>query len=144
MASAEAFTCLKLVGAAYLVWLGIKTFREARSPIHVDDAKATSPQLAFREGVLVEAFNPKTAAFFLAFLPQFVDPAHGSVALHFVVLGLISVALNTLADVIVVSMAGSVRGGLMRRPAIVRRMREGSAVVLCTLGISLALARRPV
>jgi threonine/homoserine/homoserine lactone efflux protein len=91
----------------------------------------------------VEAFNPKTAAFFLAFLPQFVHPAQGSVALQFVVLGLISVALNTLADIVVVSMAGSVRGGLMGRPILIKRMREGSAAVLCTLGISLAFARRP-
>jgi threonine/homoserine/homoserine lactone efflux protein len=144
MASAEAFTVLKLVGAAYLVWLGIKTFREARAPIHLDHIKATSPRLAFREGVIVEAFNPKTAAFFLAFLPQFVQPAHGSVALQFVALGLISVTLNTLADVIVVSMAGSIRGGLMKRPNLMRRMREGSAAVLCTLGVSLAFARRPV
>lgn len=144
MASAEAFTMLKLVGAAYLVWLGIKTFRDSRTPIPLDRVEATSPGLAFREGVLVEALNPKTAAFFLAFLPQFVQPAHGSVALQFVVLGLISVALNTLADVIVVSMAGSIRGGLMRRPGLIKRMREGSAAVLCVLGVSLAFARRPV
>jgi threonine/homoserine/homoserine lactone efflux protein len=61
-----------------------------------------------------------------------------------VVLGLISVALNTLADVIVVSMAGSIRGGLMRRPGLIKRMQEGSAAVLCVLGVSLAFARRPV
>jgi threonine/homoserine/homoserine lactone efflux protein len=144
LASAEAFTVLKFVGAAYLVWLGVKTFREARVPIEMEQAKATSPGMAFREGVIVEAFNPKTAAFFLAFLPQFVDPAHGSVALQFVVLGLIAVTLNTLADILVVSMAGAVRGGLTRRPALIRRMREGSAAVLCTLGISLVFARRPV
>jgi len=143
MASAEAFTILKLVGAAYLVWLGIKTFREARTPIPLDRVEATSPGLAFREGVMVEALNPKTAAFFLAFLPQFVQPAHGSVALQFVVLGLVSVALNTLVDAIVVAMAGSIRGGLMRRPGLIKRMREGSAAVLCVLGVSLAFARRP-
>jgi threonine/homoserine/homoserine lactone efflux protein len=144
MASAEAFTLLKLVGAAYLVWLGIKTFREARTPVAVDQTETTGPWGSFREGVIVEALNPKTAAFFLAFLPQFVHPGQGSVAVQFVVLGLISVALNTLADVIVVYMAGSVRSGLVRRPNLIRRMREGSAAVLCTLGVSLALARRPV
>jgi threonine/homoserine/homoserine lactone efflux protein len=143
MASAEAFTVLKLVGAAYLVWLGIKTFREAQIPIELDGVKAGSPRVAFREGVVVEAFNPKTAAFFLAFLPQFVQPAQGSVALQFFVLGLISVALNTLADVVVVYMAGSIRSGLIRRPLLIKRMREGSAAVFCTLGVSLALARRP-
>ena len=143
MASAEAFTALKLIGAAYLVWLGIKTFREARAPILTDSVEATGPRRAFREGVVVEALNPKTATFFLAFLPQFVDPAQGNVALQFIVLGLISVGLNTVADVIVAYIAGSVREGLTRRPAILRRIREGSAAVLCALGLSLALVRRP-
>jgi threonine/homoserine/homoserine lactone efflux protein len=72
---------------------------------------------AFREGVLVEALNPKTAAFFLAFVPQFVDPAAGNVALQFAVLGSISVALNTLADVVVAFAAGGIRDGLRRVPA---------------------------
>ena len=64
---------------------------------------------AFREGVLVEALNPKTAAFFLAFIPQFLDPAGGYAALQFITLGLISVTLNTLADVVVVMMAATAR-----------------------------------
>jgi threonine/homoserine/homoserine lactone efflux protein len=144
MASAEAFTVLKLVGAIYLVWLGIRTLREARAPLLLDAVAATRPAQAFREGVVVEALNPKTAAFFLAFVPQFVDPAQGSIAAQFVMLGVISVTLNTLADVIVVYLAGSVRKGGLRRPDLVRRMRAGSGLVLCGLGLSLAFARRPV
>ena len=144
MASAEAFAALKLAGAAYLVWLGVKTFRDAqRDVVTSDDASSTGAGRAFREGIVVEALNPKTAAFFLAFIPQFVDPAAGAVAAQFVVLGLVSVALNTLADVVVAFAAASVRGGLTRRPSIVRRFRQGSAAVLCGLGVSLALARRP-
>ena len=73
LASAEAFTILKLAGALYLVWLGIKTAREARLDI-VAAARGASVGRAFRDGIFVEALNPKTAAFFLAFLPQFVDP----------------------------------------------------------------------
>jgi threonine/homoserine/homoserine lactone efflux protein len=142
MASAEAFTILKLLGAAYLVWLGIKTIREARAPIAIDEVKSAGPRRAFREGILVEAFNPKTAAFFLAFLPQFVDPAADHVAAQFVVLGLISVTLNTLADVIVAFLASSVRGALARRPKVLRRIREASGVVICGLGASLTLVRR--
>ena len=64
--------------------------------------------------MLVEALNPKTAAFFLAFIPQFIDPAGGYIALQFMTLGLISVALNTLADVVVVMMAATARAGLTR------------------------------
>ena len=142
LASAELFTVLKFAGALYLVWLGIKTFREAGNLSQLP-AVPDERQLVFREGVLVEALNPKTAAFFLAFIPQFVDPAGGHVALQFVTLGLISVALNTLADVVVVMMAAKARSGLTRRPEILQRLRQGSGLFIAGLGISLALARRP-
>jgi threonine/homoserine/homoserine lactone efflux protein len=142
LASAELFTVLKFAGALYLVWLGIKTFREARDFAQQAVASAPARQV-FREGVLVEALNPKTAAFFLAFIPQFVDPAAGHVALQFIALGLISVALNTLADIVVVMMAATARNGLTRRPGLLQRLRQGSGLFIAGLGISLALARRP-
>ena len=93
--------------------------------------------------MLVESLNPKTAAFFLAFIPQFVDPANGYVAFQFITLGLISVALNTLADIVVVMMAATARNGLTRRPNLLQRLRRGSGLFIAGLGISLALARRP-
>lgn len=142
LASAELFTALKLAGALYLVWLGVRTFREAgewlAKPVDVIGA-----QRAFREGVLVEALNPKTAAFFLAFIPQFIDPAGSAPALQFMALSLISVMLNTLADFIVVMMAASAHAGLARRPRLLQRLRQGSGLFIAGLGISLALARRP-
>ena len=142
LASAQLFTGLKLAGAVYLVWLGIKTFREAgHAP--PEQIAPTGAKSAFREGVIVEALNPKTAAFFLAFIPQFLDPAVAHPAVQFMTLGLISVALNTLADVIVVAMASTARTGLVRRPHFVRRLRQGSGLFIAGLGISLALARRP-
>jgi threonine/homoserine/homoserine lactone efflux protein len=142
LASAELFTALKFTSALYLVWLGIKTFREARD-LAQQVVVTTGTQQVFREGVLVEALNPKTAAFFLAFIPQFVDPAGGYVALQFITLGLISVELNTLADVVVVRMAATARTGLTRRPNLLQRLRQGSGLFIAGLGISLALARRP-
>lgn len=147
LASAELFTALKLVGAAYLVWLGFRTFktarREAASVLDAGTAPPVGGRRAFREGVLVEALNPKTAAFFLAFVPQFVDPSAGHVALQFVVLGSVSVALNTLADIVVAFMAGGIRDGMAVRPSLVRRLREWSGGAMIALGIGLALARRP-
>jgi threonine/homoserine/homoserine lactone efflux protein len=141
LASAELFTLLKLLGAIYLVWLGIRTFREAgilpEQPVSMGTGRA------FREGVLVEALNPKTAAFFLAFIPQFVDPAGAHVALQFIVLGLVSVSLNTLADIVVVFMASAARENFVRRPHFVQRLRQGSGLFIAGLGISLALVRRP-
>lgn len=141
MASAEAFTVLKIAGAIYLVWLGIKTIREARATPSFE-TMVTGARRALREGIVVEALNPKTAAFFLAFIPQFVDPA-GAIALQFIVLGLISVVLNTAADVVITLMAASARTQLIRRPALIRRIRQGSGAMICGLGVSLAFARRP-
>ena len=148
LASAELFTALKLAGAAYLVWIGLRTIQAARRDAAValaggPVAPPIGPRRAFREGVLVEALNPKTAAFFLAFVPQFVDPAAGSVALQFLALGSIAVALNTAADVVVACAAGGIRAGAAARPGLIRRLREGSGAAMVALGIGLALARRP-
>jgi threonine/homoserine/homoserine lactone efflux protein len=142
LASAELFTALKFAGALYLVWLGIRTFREGRQTMP-EGVSPVGAARAFREGVLVEALNPKTAAFFLAFIPQFIDPAGGHPALQFMALGLISVALNTLADVVVVMMAATARRNLVRRPQLLQRLRQGSGLFIAGLGISLALVRRP-
>jgi len=148
LASAELFAVLKLIGAAYLIWLGIRTFQSARRDAAAAlSGDAAAPPIgsrrAFREGVVVEALNPKTAAFFLAFIPQFVDPTVGSVAVQFVVLGFISVALNTLADIVVAFAASRIREGAVARPALIRRLREVSAAAMVALGIGLALAKRP-
>lgn len=148
LASAELFTALKLVGALYLVWIGWRTIRSARSDAAAVlaggmAAPAIGAARAFREGVLVEALNPKTAAFFLAFIPQFVDPAAGPVPLQFVVLGATSVVLNTLADIVVAFAASGIRSGASSRPALVRRLREASGGAMIALGLGLALAKRP-
>lgn len=147
LASAEVFTALKILGAAYLVWIGIRTIQLARRDARASLAGAPTPAMgtrrAFREGVLVEALNPKTAAFFLAFIPQFVDPANGSVALQFMVLGVISVVLNTLADVVVAFAASRIREGAAGRPNLVRRLREASGALMVALGVGLSLAKRP-
>ena len=148
LASAELFTALKLVGAAYLIWIGWRTFQAARRDgMEALGGETAAPPVgarrAFREGVLVEASNPKTAAFFLAFVPQFVDPAIGNVALQFAVLGFVSVALNTLADIVVAFAAGGIRAGATSRPNLIRRLREGSGAAMVALGIGLAVAGRP-
>jgi threonine/homoserine/homoserine lactone efflux protein len=140
LASAGAFTVLKIAGAAYLVWLGFKTLREARADLP-EELVPTGAAKAFREGIVVEVFNPKTAAFFLAFIPQFVDPAM-PVAPQFAVLGLISVFLNTAVDVVVTVFAARARDGLIRRPLLMRRIRQGSGLVIGGLGLSLLFARR--
>lgn len=148
LASAELFTALKFLGAAYLIWIGFRAFQSARrdTSIAFKSTPAEPPlgtRRAFREGVLVDALNPKTAAFFLAFVPQLVDPAQGQVALQFVVLGFVSVALNTLADIVVALAASGIREGATARPALIRRLREASGGAMIAPGLGLALAKRP-
>jgi len=148
LASAELFTALKLIGAAYLVWIGYRTIRSARqraAPMlaEMPAAPPVGPRRALREGALVEALNPKTAAFFLAFVPQFLDPAAGHVALQFMLLGVISVTLNTLADLVVACAAGGIRDGAAARPALIARLRAASGAAMVALGLGLAFARRP-
>jgi threonine/homoserine/homoserine lactone efflux protein len=148
LASAELFTALKLLGAAYLVWIGFRTIQSARrEAATVLEGGAASPAIgagrAFREGVLVEALNPKTAAFFLAFIPQFIEPSVGNVAVQFVMMGFVSVTLNTLTDIVVVFAASGIREGARTRPSLIRRLREASGAGMIALGIGLSLAKRP-
>jgi threonine/homoserine/homoserine lactone efflux protein len=140
MASAEAFTLLKIAGALYLIWLGLKTWRDARivAPI---DMQTTGARRAFRQGIVVEALNPKTAGFFLAFIPQFINPS-ANVAAQFIALGLISVALNTSADLVATTWAAEARAGLVRRPSLIPRIRQASGALMCGLGATLLFARR--
>ena len=142
LASADAFAVLKYAGALYLIWLGAKALHAGRAEAPAE-VVATGARQAFREGVLVEATNPKTAVFFIAFIPQFIDPA-GPVAAQFVLLGLISVARNPGADVVVTFLAERVRVALAGNPRLIGRLRQGSGAVMVALGASLLMARRPV
>lgn len=137
--SAAAFTVVKYVGAAYLVYLGVKTLL-AREAIVIDTSVPQEPtKRIFLQGVLTEVLNPKTALFYLAFIPQFVDP-QGSVVLQFVVLGTISVLFNSTADLVVAFLAGPI-GRALRTNA---RMRAGQRYVsggaLVALGLYVATA----
>jgi threonine/homoserine/homoserine lactone efflux protein len=140
MASAEAFTLLRIAGALYLIWLGFKTWREARV-VEPNEVQTIGVRRALCDGVLIEALNPKTAAFFLAFIPQFVDPS-ANVAAQFIILGLISVALNTSADLIVTYWAAKARSRFARRPSFLTRTRQASGAMMCGLGATLLFARR--
>lgn len=143
MASATAFSVLKIVGGVYLIYLGIQTFRAAsREEMTMPDDDRSGWLRAFRQGVVVEATNPKTAAFFLAFIPQFIRVDAGHVALQFLVLGAISVLLNTGADLVAVMGAAKLHEKLLHRPVIFRRLRQGLGILMASLGLGLLAARR--
>lgn len=140
--SAMAFSLVKFVGAAYLVYLGIRMLlRKSMAPV-VPAAIAQGTGAAFREGVIVEALNVKTALFFLAFLPQFVSNG-SALAPQLAVLGTICVALNTLADVLAVLAAHRLLRSRAAHAARARLLQRVSGVTMIALGAWLALVRRP-
>jgi threonine/homoserine/homoserine lactone efflux protein len=141
VASATAFSVVKYAGAAYLVWIGIGMIRSRNQAFHL--VALPVPQLhIFRQGVLTEMLNPKTALFFLSFLPQFVSPHLGHVVGQFLVLGFVSVMLNTLADLIVVTFAAPVGSLLRSNPCFRRNQRVASGIGMIGLGAFVAIGER--
>jgi threonine/homoserine/homoserine lactone efflux protein len=138
LASAVAFTTVKLAGAAYLIYIGIRRLLDRSSEADVEPGRAPLRTLFFR-GALVNVLNPKTALFFLAFLPQFVDTSRGGVWFQVVVLGLIFIVLGLISDSLY-ALAGGYIGGLLRRRRTA--MRYVSGTIYIGLGTAAALAKR--
>jgi threonine/homoserine/homoserine lactone efflux protein len=136
--SAYAFLFIKYLGAAYLIYLGIRTLasRDTHMPDAAAEAKGQNP---FWQGVLTEVLNPKTALFFLAFIPQFVDHAKPLIP-QFILLGAISVALNTGADLVVVLAAAPLAKRLGTSMRWRRRQRQASGAALVGLGTYVAVS----
>jgi threonine/homoserine/homoserine lactone efflux protein len=137
-ASTVAFHTVKYAGAAYLVWLGIRMIRARNAEMAVSSSQPS--QGAFRQGILTEVLNPKTALFFLSFIPQFIAPERGHVFLQFVVLGALSVILNTAADLLVVVLAAPLERKLKSSARFRRGQRTASGLGMITLGAYVALA----
>jgi threonine/homoserine/homoserine lactone efflux protein len=140
MQSAGAFTIVRYVGALYLIYLGLRTLLARSEPAGAIRIGSRGARRAFVEGVVVEALNVKTAIFFLAFLPQFVDPALPLVA-QFVVLGLICVALNTAVDVAVVLGASAALTRWSTQGRIRRWLQRVSGTTMVALGVGVVLVR---
>jgi threonine/homoserine/homoserine lactone efflux protein len=134
--SATAFSIVKYAGAAYLIYLGVRRLREPGHPAEGADGAVPRKRL-FWQGVVVNSLNPKTALFFLAFLPQFVDPDRGAVAPQVMALGVLFLVLATLSDSTYALVAGSVRGWLGERRRTITRV---SGVSYVGLGVLAALS----
>jgi threonine/homoserine/homoserine lactone efflux protein len=137
VSSAVAFSVVKYAGAAYLVYLGIRRLLERAPPVKVAPRSGSLSRLFWR-GALVNVLNPKTALFFFAFLPQFVDP-ESAVWSQVVVFGFLFVGLGFLSDGLYALTAGSLGGWLRRRPGI---LRWGSGSVYIGLGALTAVTKR--
>jgi threonine/homoserine/homoserine lactone efflux protein len=139
-ASAEAFTVVKLAGAAYLVWLGIRTLLSANDHIGGRKPERTLAR-TYRQGVIVNVLNPKTALFFIAFLPQFADP-DGSVRAQLAMLGAIFVVIALTSDLVWAFVAGTASELLRHSRAFLRAQRYVSGTVFIGLGALAAATRR--
>lgn len=141
--SAVLFSIIKYMGAAYLVYLGIKAIIE-KSPTSLGgkgQLPITAPQ-AFRQAVLAELLNPKTALFFLAFLPQFVKPENGAVIIQLSILGGLFALIGFFSTIVFAVSAGSLGNFLRRNPKVLKWQGKIVGSIYCTLGIRLALQER--
>ena len=144
--SAAAFAAVKYAGAAYLCFLGVRMILDARRqnrnpPIETSAFSTARPvRNPLWQGVATEVLNPKTALFFLSFIPQFVNRAAGQVFLQFIVLGTISVCLNTSADLVVIMLAGPLGERIRSSSTFRRRQRTASGAIMIGLGAYLAIS----
>jgi threonine/homoserine/homoserine lactone efflux protein len=144
VSSATAYHTVRWLGAAYLVWLGVRRLltRDEDAAVAAGGQGPRRPGLrrVFAQGVVVNVLNPKTALFFFAFLPQFVDTARGSVPLQVLVFGVAFILLGLLSDGAYAMAASAGAGWLRRRPGVARTTRLVSGGVLIGLGVTTALA----
>jgi threonine/homoserine/homoserine lactone efflux protein len=142
-ASATAFTAVKLVGAGYLIWLGVASIRAARRGVVAEPGAAIERRAlsrVFVDGAVLNVFNPKTAIFFLSFVPQFVDPDAPSPALAIATLGALFIALGLVTDSCYALAGGWVGGRLKRSPRLQRRKELLAGGTYLGLGAVAALS----
>ncbi|MEO0818915.1 MAG: LysE family translocator [Pseudomonadota bacterium] len=141
-ASATLFTIVKYLGAGYLVYLGLRALFEKTS---IDLGQGRVPITAgraFRQAILAEVLNPKTALFFLAFLPQFVAPEKGFVVLQLTVLGLVFALIGFFSTIVYSVAAGGLGRFLRRNPTVLKWQGKVVGSLYCALGVRLALQER--
>lgn len=140
-ASTAAFVFLKYVGAAYLVYLGIRALREGNA-LALRKINCVDDFRAFRQGVLTNLFNPKAVLFFVSFLPQFVNTGHGHVRMQLLILGLTFAFLDVIFLSILAGCAGQIGMWLTRKPQRAQRIRWGTGGLLMGLGVRLAFTEK--
>ncbi len=138
-ASALAYEVIRWLGAAYLLWIAVQLWKQGELPPQPGDLPRTGLWRIFAQGAVTNVFNPKVALFFLAFLPQFVDPAGGQVALKLVVLGLVFNTTGTIVNVLVGVLAGQAGAFFARRSGWWRWQSRIVAGLLAALAARIAL-----
>jgi threonine/homoserine/homoserine lactone efflux protein len=141
--SAWAFTFVKLAGAAYLIFLGVRALLERQQELSMPaHFKRRGAAAAFRQGILTNILNPKVALFFLAFLPQFIDSATPSKTIAFLLLGLTFVTTGTLWCLILAWFSSAFSARLRESPAVTTLLNRAVGSLFIFLGLRLAVAAR--
>jgi threonine/homoserine/homoserine lactone efflux protein len=140
--SALAFSLIKYLGAAYLVYLGIRSFLVKRKKLSMPELHQRSYKNIFWQGVLTNVLNPKVALFFLAFLPQFINISKGHTALQILFLGTWFDFVGTIVNILVAVVFGKIGGWLARSPLFVQWQERITGMILICLGIKLAIGAR--
>ena len=141
-ASGVAFLAIKVIGAAYLVYLGVRAILARSSLLGLDMVRTGDARTAFRQGLVTNVLNPKVALFFLAFLPQFVDGNAANAMLGFLVLGLTFVATGTIWVLVLAIAAASVRRFFERRASAQAWLSRAMGAMFIYLGVRLAMSER--
>ncbi|MEQ5778327.1 LysE family translocator [Thalassospira sp. NFXS8] len=137
-----AFQMLRWAGISYLVWLAFQAFRNRNDTLKATETRKGSAIRAWRDGIVVNLLNPKIIVFVLAFLPQFVDPARGSVLLQFLLLGVILNIGGTIINCLVGGFAGKLGQFLARSARIARTFQVFTGCVFLTLAAKLAFDQK--
>ncbi|NJL23501.1 MAG: LysE family translocator [Leptolyngbyaceae cyanobacterium SM1_3_5] len=141
LASAVLFTALKLCGAIYLIYLGIRSLQSRGGFSNLEQSKGTASG-SFVQGFLGNVLNPKAIIFFIAFIPQFIEPQRGNVTLQVIVLGAITIAMCLTWYTGVVLLASQIRTLLTSRPKVVAWLNRITGSLLIALGIRLVVVER--
>ena len=136
-----AYSIVRYAGAAYLVYLGVRVLLERSNNLEMPEVQSAPLGRIFTQGVITNVLNPKVALFFLAFLPQFIQPQRGSVALQIIVLGLIFDVGGTLVNLAVAQAGGRLGDAIKRHSGLARLQKWFTGTVFIGLGMRVALKR---
>ena len=140
VSSALAFSVVKLLGAGYLIYLGVRTLMTREETAEADAVRPASLRRVFSQGVVVNVLNPKLALFFFAFLPQFADSTRGAVGLQMLLFGLLFIGMGMITDSSYALLAGTLGGWLRRSRTFARFRRYVAGTIYIGLGLTLAVS----
>jgi threonine/homoserine/homoserine lactone efflux protein len=140
-----AYDALRLAGAAYLLWLAWQVIKpNGRSPFQLRELPVDGPRKLFLMGFITNLLNPKIAMLYLALLPQFIDPAQGSVLVQSIAFGIIQIVISVSVNAIIALMAGSITRFLNRRPMWLKAQRWLMGTVLAGFALRMAFEAKRV